>query len=147
MRHGEAVPGVPDGQRQLSPKGRAEATATAQHALARGVTVTAIYHSGLLRAQQTAELAAALLVPRDGVRELVGLCPEDDPAIVKAELDIASQPILLVSHLPYLGRLAGLLVTGDSGRSVIEFAPATLACMSRRLGEWKLNWSISAATP
>jgi phosphohistidine phosphatase len=147
MRHGEALPGVPDGQRPLSPKGRAEAKAMAQRARARGVTVTAIYHSGLLRAQQTAELVAALLAPQDGVRELVGICPEDDPAIVKAELDIASRPILLVSHLPYLGRLAGLLVTGDGGGSVLEFAPATLACLSRRSGVWKLNWSISAATP
>jgi len=147
MRHGEALSGVPDGQRPLSPRGRADVDALAQQARARGVTVAAVYHSGLLRAQQTAELVAAVLTPAEGVRELVGLCPEDDPAIIKAELDIASRPILLVSHLPYLGRLAGLLVTGDADSSVLEFAPATLASMSRQARGWKLNWSISGATP
>jgi len=147
MRHGEALLGVPDGLRPLSPKGRADVDAMAQRARARGVTAAAIYHSGILRAQQTAELVAAVLVPPEGVRELLGLCPADDPSIVKAELDISSRPILLVSHLPYLGRLAGLLVTGDADGSVLEFAPATLACMTRQPAGWKLNWSLSVESP
>ena len=136
---------MPDSQRPLSDRGRAEVNAMAQRAIARGVAVAAIYHSGILRARQTAELVAAVLAPEQGVRELGGSCPDDDPAIVKAELDIAVQSVMLVSHLPYLGRLAGLLITGDAERSVIEFAPATLACITRQPAGWKVNWSISAA--
>ena len=145
MRHGEALSGTPDGRRPLSQRGRDEVIALAQLASARGVAVAWIYHSGILRAQQTAELVAAVLAPAEGVRELGGLCPDDDPFIVKARLDIAAQPVMLVSHLPYLGRLAGLLTTGDAQRAVIEFAPATLACVARHSAEWKLRWSISAA--
>jgi phosphohistidine phosphatase len=117
----------------------------AQRANARGVAVAWIYHSGILRAQQTAELVAAVLAPAEGVREIGGLCPDDDPIIARAELEAASRPLMLVSHLPYLGRLAGLLTTGDAQRAVIEFAPATLACVARHSAGWKLRWSISAA--
>ena len=143
MRHGETLSGVPDGRRPLSERGRSAVTALAQRAMARGVAAAWIYHSGILRAQQTAELVAEVLTPAEGVRELAGLCPDDDPFIVQAELAAASQPIMLVSHLPYVGRLASLLISGDSDGSVIEFAPATLACMTRDTGRWKLRWSIS----
>ncbi len=145
MRHGEAASGAPDWQRPLSATGRAAVTAMAQRAQARGAGPAVIYHSGLLRARQTAELVAEVLGPQLGVAELAGLCPEDDPAIAKAELELASQPIMLVSHLPYLGRLAGLLVGGDIDDSVVEFSPATLVCLSRRSASWQLKWSISAA--
>ena len=146
MRHGEAVSGIPDSQRPLSDQGRAQVNAVAQTASARGVAVAWIYHSGILRAHQTAELVAEVMAPAEGVREFGGLWPDDDPFIVKARLDIAAQPVMLVSHLPYLGRLAGLLITGNAERSVIEFAPATLACMTRQPAGWKLKWSIPAAS-
>ncbi|HEY0725201.1 MAG TPA: hypothetical protein VGD41_14615, partial [Pyrinomonadaceae bacterium] len=113
----------------------------------RGVAIDWVYHSGILRAQQTAELVTAVLVPQRGVREISGLCPEDDPLIVKAQIDAAAHPLLLVSHLPYLDRLAGLLTTGDAERTVIEFAPATMVCLNRRTNRWKFQWSLSAAPP
>ena len=145
MRHGEALPGTPDGQRPLSAKGRVDVETMAHRARGRGGAPAWICHSGILRAQQTAELVAAVLAPAEGVRELGGLHPEDDPSIVKAELDLARQPILLVSHLPLLGRLAGLLITGDAERLMVDFAPATLACVSRQPAGWKLNWLICPA--
>ena len=146
MRHGEAASGVPDWQRPLSERGRTEVRAMAHRAIARGVAVAWIYHSGILRAQLTAELVAAVLAPAEGVRELGGLCPDDDPTIARAELEAASRPLMLVSHLPYLGRLAGLLTTGDTERTVIEFAPATLVCLTRHANGWKFDWSLTAAS-
>jgi len=146
MRHGETVSGMPDWQRVLSDKGRAQSSAMAQSARRHGLSVAWVYHSGILRAQQTAELVAAVLAPEQGVREISGLCPDDDPLILKAQLDVTTQSVLLVSHLPYLSRLAGLMVTGDSERSVIEFAPATLVCLTRHAIGWKFDWSLSAAS-
>ena len=98
-----------------APKSRAVARTRAQPRRARSL---GIYHSGILRAQQTAELVTAVLAPEQGVQEISGLCPDDDPVIVKAELDDVAQSVLLVSHLPYLGRLAGLMTTGDAEHSV-----------------------------
>jgi len=146
MRHGEAISGVPDWQRPLSGRGRAQTSAMAHRARNRGVSIAWVYHSGILRAQQTAELFAAVLAPERGVRGIGGICPDDDPLILKAQLDETTQPVLLVSHLPYLSRLAGLMAAGDSERSVIGFEPATLVCLTRQADKWKLNWSLSAAS-
>jgi len=146
MRHGEAVPGAPDWQRALSERGRAQTRSTAQNARSRGASVSLVYHSGILRARQTAEMVATVLAPDQGVREMSGLCPNDDPLILKAQLDAATQSVLLVSHLPYLSRLAGVMTAGDPTYSVVEFLPATLACLSRQPNGWKLNWSISSAS-
>ena len=146
MRHGETVSGMPDWQRVLSDKGRAQSSAMAQSARRHGLSVAWVYHSGILRAQQTAELVAAVLAPEQGLREISGLCPEDDPLIVKARVDSANQSVLLVSHMPFLSRLAGLMTTGDSDRSVIEFGPATLVCLTQQANGWKFTWSLSAAS-
>jgi phosphohistidine phosphatase len=143
MRHGEAISGAPDWQRSLSERGRAEVTAIARRAYRRGVSLAWVYHSGILRAQQTAELVATVLLPQNGVRQLSGLLPDDDPIDIMAQAEEFAESVLLVSHLPCLGRLAGLMTSGDSERSIIDFAPATLVCLTRQANRWKLNWSLS----
>ena len=143
MRHAEALSGMPDWQRPLSDRGRSQATAVAQRARAVGVTIGWVYHSGLLRAQQTAELAAAILSPSHGVEQVSGLGPNDDPLSAADHIDGQSQSLLVVSHLPIIDRLAGFMALGDSNRSVVEFAPATMVCLSRQGQRWRYRWSIS----
>jgi phosphohistidine phosphatase len=110
-------------------------------ALERGIQVSAIYHSGILRAKQTAEILAEHIAVATVV-ELSGLRPDDDPAIVKAEVDAANDSILLVGHLPCLSRLAGLLINGDPERPSVEFFPATMACYARFAEAWEMRWAI-----
>lgn len=78
--------------------------------------------------------------------ELAGLAPEDHPAIVKAELELSHRPVMLVSHLPYLDRLAGLLIRGAADAVVVGFAPAMLACVTRNQASWKLNWYVDSTS-
>ena len=72
-----------------------------------------------------------------------GLLPEDDPAVVQAELATAQESIMLVGHLPYMKRLAALLVTGDPERAVIDFSPATMVCCSQEPTGWKIKWILA----
>ena len=112
---------------------------------AKRAAVAEILHSGKLRARQTAEIMAWFLSPGRGVRQITGLAPEADPALAKAELEATDASLMLVGHLPHLGRLASLLVTGDGERSVVEFPPAAVVCVSR-LGEvWHIEWSLAPA--
>ena len=141
LRHGDAVSANEHPARPLSPKGRQEIERTARIALERNVAVSVIYHSGILRALESAEIISRLLLPPLGVVEHAGLLPEDDPAIVKAELEGEERSILLVGHLPYLNRLAALLVNGDPDRVVVEFLPAMMACFARADGRWKVIWT------
>ncbi|MGE5852780.1 MAG: phosphohistidine phosphatase SixA [Deltaproteobacteria bacterium] len=140
IRHGDAVAEMDNPKRPLSTKGRRDVQRTAHLALARNIQISAIYHSGILRAFETAQILAEILAPPLGLHLHAGLLPEDDPAIVKAELDLMDHPIALVGHLPYLNRLAALLTRGDPNRAVVEFLPAMMIGFERQDYQWKITW-------
>lgn len=140
IRHGEAVPQTDDPKRPLSLKGRADVQRTAQLALRGNIRISAIYHSGISRAFETAQILADILAPTRGLHLHPGLLPEDDPAIVKAEFDLMEEPVALVGHLPHLNRLAALLTSGDERRAVVEFLPAMMIGFERQNHQWKITW-------
>ncbi len=142
VRHGDAVPETSDSQRPLSRLGREQVERVGQAAAARQVQVSAIFHSGILRAEQTAEILAAHLESAPGVQRITGLAPQDDPAIAKAELEAAQASVMLVGHLPHMGRLAGLLINRDAEQDAVEFAPATVVCVSHQSSRWQLVWVL-----
>jgi phosphohistidine phosphatase len=143
VRHGEARPESEDSRRPLSARGRRDVEAVARAAAAKKISVAAIVHSDKLRARETAEIFARLIAPTNGVRQITGIAPEDDPDIAKAELEASGEPLMIVGHLPHLARLASLLLTGDSERPTVEFSTATIACISSNGGSWKFSWIIS----
>jgi phosphohistidine phosphatase len=143
MRHGEALAAAENPQRPLSPEGRRNVEAVARLALERNIQVSAIYHSGILRAKETADIVAGYLMPVGSAAELAGLLPEDDPSIIKGEIEADGDSILLVGHLPFMSRLAGLLVNGDPERPAVEFSPATLVCCIPAPSRWKIGWRLA----
>jgi phosphohistidine phosphatase len=142
VRHGEAKPDAVDAARPLSERGRAEVAHVARLAAGLRPAIAEIQHSGLLRARQTAEILAAQLAPARGVRAIEGLAPNDEPAGTLAECEVAAEPVMLVGHLPHLGRLASALLVGSAGREVIRFDTGTLVCLARGAGGWCVEWVI-----
>lgn len=142
-RHGEAVADVIDPSRPLSRAGCEQVERAARRAVEKAARVSVIYHSGILRAGQTAEIFARHLAPGGGLRIMSGLRPNDDPYLAAAELAIAASSVMLVGHLPHLSRLASLLVHGDADAEKNDFMPATLASYSRDGSLWSLNWTIT----
>lgn len=143
VRHGEAMSSADNPARPLSPAGRTGVERVAQLARERDVKISAIYHSGILRAEETAAILAEHLMPPLGVGRGAGLLPEDDPIIAKAELEEAQDSIMLVGHLPHMDRLAALLVAGDPNRRVVEFSPATMVCCVKEGGRWRIAWNLA----
>lgn len=143
MRHGDAVSAAQDPRRPLSLQGRRQVEQAARLALQHEIRVATIFHSGILRAQETAEILAKTIVPERGVAAIGGLLPEDDPVLLQAELAEATESMALVGHLPFLGRLAALLVSGDSELPITEFFPATMVGFSRTAKRWKIEWRIA----
>jgi phosphohistidine phosphatase len=151
VRHGKAEPGDDDAARPLMKKGRKQALAIGRAAREAGVRVGAILHSGLARAEETATILAEALEPRDGVRRADGLTPMDDPAIARATIEAADEPIALVGHLPHLGRLAAELL--GAPEEAFAIATGTMLCLERgggglvrrSLGEggWSLRWMLT----
>jgi len=143
VRHGEAKPEHEDPRRPLSAQGRKEVEKVARAVAAKEIKVAAILHSDKLRARETAEILARFLSPRDGLREIQGLSPQDDPLVAKAELEAAEAPLMLVGHLPHLSRLAALLVNGDLENQVVDFSPAAVVCLSHSKGTWDIKWTLT----
>ena len=150
MRHGEAEPGHPDVARRLTPEGGAAVARVAARAGASGVHLDHVYHSGLVRAQQTADLLAAPLAAVDRVARRDGLAPSDPVApIARWLLDPAvlddSQRIALVSHLPFLDYLAARLVAGREGAQAIAFVPGLLVRLvpKRERDGYCLVWALA----
>ena len=143
VRHGEAVSQALNGERPLTPGGRRDVERLGQAAAKRGIQPGQIFHSGLLRAQQTAEILSESLRPVEGVRDLAGLRPDDDPVIAKAELESSTVSLMLVGHLPHISRLASFLVAGNSDQELVQFAPATVLGLSYENYHWKILWKIA----
>ena len=112
LRHGEAQPrAAQDALRQLTDKGRAEASASAQSL--REANITCMLVSPFVRAQQTADEVCAVL-NYQGRREVADwITPDDSPSRALANLDAyEGENLLLVTHQMFVGDLAGLLVHG-----------------------------------
>src|SRR5262245_36457542 len=121
MQHGEARPEAEDPARPLTERGRAEAERVARAVAGRYLGIVQVAHSGKLRARQTAEIVASILVPTPAVEETAGLGPNDDPRIAAQAVEREPAPRLIVGHLPHLSRLASLLIVGDEPRAVVAF--------------------------
>jgi phosphohistidine phosphatase len=143
IQHGEAVSKDKDPERPLSSTGVEEVGRVAAYVAANcGVVVgTSIHHSGKLRARQTAEIiATALNLP--GPEQADGLKPMDDPAIWQSRLANSSQNQVLVGHLPYMSRLASLLLIGDPGKNIVQFKMGGIVALKRDEDLWSLQWQI-----
>ena len=130
MRHGEAGPGYPDHARRLTPRGEREAEKMArwlaERVAAGELPMPTLYASPYARAQQTAQtLCDALGTP---LETLDFITPEDSPSAVSDWLleQPEGTPIMLVSHMPLVGDLAGLLVEGSPAQG-IGFPTAAIA--------------------
>lgn len=144
VRHGKASKDpqyAHDGDRPLTERGRADVTLIAAQMARAGVAVHEIRHSGLVRAQQTAEIFAEHLHPPGGVRAIAGLHYGDSPATLARELHLEPEPVMFVGHNPFMEELAGLLLTGSAGRTPVWFSTSCTACLEFT-GGWSLRWVL-----
>ena len=123
MQHGEATAEDVDPARPLTEAGQVAVRRVAERAAAAGVRVDACVHSGKLRAEQTAQILIAAIGAGEGPQARDGLAP-NDPVAPTAEWLRGLGPdggVAIVGHLPFLGRLASMLIAGNEGAEVIQF--------------------------
>jgi phosphohistidine phosphatase len=146
VRHGEAVSEREDPARPLSAEGRREVKDIASLAAGHfSILPGYIYHSPKLRAVQTARILAETIGSAPGPREHSGLLPMDDPGQWVDSLSDFDRDLMLVGHLPFMGRLASLLLTWDAGASLVEFSTGTVLCLEEA-GGWHVKWMVSPAS-
>jgi phosphohistidine phosphatase len=144
VRHGDAKRSEEDPLRPLSNNGVKEVNKIAAYASGKGVRVNRIFHSGKLRAEQTAQILFRHLQPEKAISDADGLAPMDDPRIWFNRISGMEEDIMLVGHLPYMSVLSDLLLSGGKGRSQLGFNTGGTACLSRDSnGKWKLEWMVN----
>src|SRR5215208_4754021 len=142
VHHGHAVgPGV-DPMRPLSSAGRAATERLAAAAAARGVKPDAIWHSGKLRARQTAELFWKLCNPLASFTAVRGLLPDDPPQWIRDRLTAEDGNLLIVGHMPYLPRLLALLTGQHDDINAATFPLHGCVMLEPDGDRWKESWRL-----
>ena len=142
VHHGDAVGPEVDPRRPLSAVGRANSDRLAALAAQRGVHPLVVWHSGKLRAKQTAEAfwrACNALAEFSATKDLQ---PDDPPQWMRDRLVGEARDILIAGHFPHLPRLLALLTGKDQET---DFPPhGIVALTSEDAGEhWQELWRIS----
>ncbi|UCD29758.1 MAG: phosphohistidine phosphatase SixA [Planctomycetota bacterium] len=153
VQHGLAVANEQDPQRPLSDEGRAAMRKVADYLADRkeqliDPPISAVLHSGKLRARQTAEILVKALGPQITPTTHENMNPKDDANIVYNQLMAdrdQTAAIMLVGHLPHLGRLAGLLLAEDADKSPIRLVNSGVLKIGPLENNWAVEWYVTPA--
>jgi len=144
VQHGDSKKEEEDPARPLSDKGIEDVKKVASFMFRLKITVEEVLHSSKLRARQTAEIIADSLSIKRGVSETEGLAPLNEPILWAEKLKTKTHSLMLVGHLPHLGKLSSFLLSGDKEKSIITFKMGCVVCIKRDdAGTWTLQWMIT----
>lgn len=143
VHHGDAVGPEVDTRRPLSPEGRVSVDRLAEQAALRGARPLVVWHSGKLRARQTAEAfwkACNALAEFSATKDLQ---PDDPPQWMRDRLRAETRDLLIAGHFPHLPRLLALLV-GGAGSALVGFPKhGVVALVTDDNGEtWRELWRL-----
>jgi phosphohistidine phosphatase len=144
VQHGKATTKEEDPERPLTDLGRQETRKVARFIKPLGLSIDQLWHSGKPRAEQTAEIYAGAVTVADGPTARKGLAPDDYVAPLRDELAVTSDDTMIVGHMPFVSRLATLLLTGYESPPVVTFVNAGIVCLERTGdSRWQVQWSIT----
>ena len=142
VHHGDAVGPDVDPMRPLSDRGRLEVDALARQAAERGARPDVVWHSGKLRAKQTAEAFwrhCSALAPLSATH---GLQPTDPTAWILDAIAGDTRSIMLVGHFPHLPRLLAALLTRDLEAPLANFPLHGIVALEQAGGRWTEAWRL-----
>lgn len=143
VQHGEAVSEEVDVQRSLSSKGRLDVKKVAEFLRRARLKVQLIWHSGKVRALQTAEILGEALSIEGSVIMKEGLAPLDPVEEVENELREREEDLMIVGHLPFLGKLVSRLVIGSGSPNLVTFQHGAVVCLERlETQSWYIRWMV-----
>ncbi|MQA29320.1 MAG: phosphohistidine phosphatase SixA [Luteitalea sp.] len=143
VHHGDAIDAALDARRPLSSGGREAVDRLARATAAHGARPSIVWHSGKLRARQTAEAfwrecnaLAAFSATKD-------LQPDDPPSWMRDRLRHEPRDILIAGHFPHLPRLLTLLLEGST-ESPAGFPPhgVVALCTEDDGHSWQEVWRM-----
>jgi len=143
MQHGLACSKDEDKLRALSEQGQQDVKRIADSLRAAGVRVERAWHSGKLRAEQTADYVAKRILTAGKAEQVSGIAPNDPVEEFCIDADVWQEDTLVVGHLPFMSRMVSLLISGDASHAMVEFRPGSVVCIERvTANRWVLQWML-----
>ncbi len=141
MQHGEARSEAEDPDRSLTVTGEQETRKISEATKRLGIHPSKICHSGKKRAEQTAEIIAKALDLSTHLSQ--GLNPNDAVLPWVERITGEVEDLMIVGHLPFLEKLASILVCGDERTKVVLFRYSAILCLVKKEpGRWTVDWLL-----
>ncbi|MFQ6108739.1 MAG: phosphohistidine phosphatase SixA [Candidatus Aminicenantales bacterium] len=141
VQHGIAVPEEVDPQKPLSQEGKAQTQKMADYLRLRNIMVDCLWHSHKLRARQTASILAPS-VSASEIQERDDINPLDPVSSFPEKIQSLRKDVMIVGHLPFLAKLASLLLAGSEENPFIAFRNSGVVCMEYE-EIWKMLWALT----
>ena len=146
VQHGLANTEKEDPSRPLTEQGREEVKSVAERLAPLGLRIMVIWHSGKARARETAEILAEALAPARGIMPRGDIGPSDPVDPVASNVNAEDFDAMIVGHMPFLDKLASLLLVNDETQPIVKFRNGGVVCLERDAERgWEINWIITPA--
>lgn len=143
VQHANAASKDVDPERSLTEEGRRDIQKVAAFIKPLNLSVVYLWHSTKARAIQTAEILAEVITINEEKIEREGLAPNDDVTVIRDELIAAQQDIMIVSHMPFVSKLASLLLAGREFADTVAFRQGGIVALnSSEPNQWQIEWMI-----
>ena len=139
MQHGLAVDKADDPERPLSEAGIQQTQKIAETLRASGIIINRVFHSGKLRAIETADIMATVM-DLEPATMIEGLSPNDEVTLLN--LKLGPNDALYVGHLPHLENLITYLINGNVDHSIIKFQNSAVVCLEKSDNDYQLQWYL-----
>lgn len=140
VQHGLAESKEIDETRPLSGSGIEEVRTVAGKLRDHDIEIAKIYHSGKLRAVQTASIFAELLDTAE-VSALSGMNPNDDPQALIEQ--VTEDAAMYVGHLPNMQTVVSNILSDGKNSSIVKFQNSAVACIETQHDQSSLKWFIT----
>lgn len=144
VQHAKAAPKEVDPERPLTEEGWRDIRKITDFLKPLNLCVDYLWHSGKKRAEQTADVLAEVIKINKTKTGRQGLDPNDDVTALQKELNLAKQDIMIVGHMPFVGKLAALLLTGSELANPVAFKQGGIVCLNcNEKNQWQLEWMVT----
>jgi phosphohistidine phosphatase len=144
VQHAKAASKDVDPERPLTEEGRLDIQKIAAFIKSLNLSVEYVWHSTKKRAIETANFLAEVIKINKEKIERDGLSPNDDVTQLKDELISSQQDIMIVGHMPFVAKLASLLLTGRDFSGTVAFQQGGILALScSEPNQWQIDWMVT----
>jgi phosphohistidine phosphatase len=146
VQHAAAVSKDTHPLRPLSEEGLRDAKNMATFLHGAEIVVDQVVHSGKLRAEETANVLSKTVCPSQTPEALDGIHPNDSTDHLYNTALTAGGDLMVVGHMPFMGRMAARCLSGSESGVSVDFEPGSVLCLERQSNtddeRWALQWFV-----